>query len=80
MRDVKGLYRKVRSRLIAEFSGIYTPYEIPEHPNLVIQMGSSKLQGRLQQVVDKIIGNEILASTEWRQENTLNYERYSHSS
>jgi bifunctional enzyme CysN/CysC len=31
-RDVKGLYRKARAGEIAEFTGISSPYEVPEHP------------------------------------------------
>ena len=32
-RDVKGLYRKARAGEIAEFTGISSPYEVPEHPS-----------------------------------------------
>ena len=35
-RDVKGLYRKARAGEIAEFTGISSPYEPPEHPALAI--------------------------------------------
>lgn len=35
-RDVKGLYKKARAGLIAEFTGISAPYEAPENPDLVI--------------------------------------------
>lgn len=33
-RDVKGLYRKAREGLIAEFTGISSPYEPPLNPDL----------------------------------------------
>ena len=36
MRDVKGLYKKVRSGEIKHFTGIDDPYEIPENPELII--------------------------------------------
>lgn len=35
-RDPKGLYRRARAGLIADFTGISAPYEIPENPDLVI--------------------------------------------
>ena len=36
MRDVKGLYKKVRAGEIKHFTGIDDPYEIPENPELII--------------------------------------------
>ena len=33
-RDVKGLYRKARAGLIPNFTGIDSPYEAPEHPEV----------------------------------------------
>lgn len=35
-RDKKGLYAKARSGLLKNFTGIDDPYEVPEHPELVI--------------------------------------------
>lgn len=35
-RDPKGLYKKAKSGEIKEFTGISSPYEIPENPELVI--------------------------------------------
>ena len=35
-RDRKGLYAKARKGIIPEFTGISDPYEVPEHPELVI--------------------------------------------
>ena len=34
-RDVKGLYKKARAGEIPFFTGIDSPYEIPEHPELI---------------------------------------------
>jgi len=36
-RDVKGLYRKARSGEIKDFTGISSPYEAPEKPDIHIQ-------------------------------------------
>ena len=35
-RDVKGLYRKARENQIPNFTGISSPYEVPEQPELVV--------------------------------------------
>ena len=35
-RDIKGLYRQARSGKIKEFTGISSPYEVPEKPELVL--------------------------------------------
>lgn len=35
-RDPKGLYRKARRGEIRNFTGVDSPYEIPEHPELVV--------------------------------------------
>lgn len=36
-RDVKGLYRRARNQELREFTGISSPYEAPEHPELRIR-------------------------------------------
>jgi len=43
-RDVKGLYKKARKGEIPEFSGISSPFEIPEEPALIVQSGTCKLE------------------------------------
>lgn len=42
-RDPKGMYKKARAGLIAEFTGISSPYEEPTSPNLVINTSSSNV-------------------------------------
>ena len=39
-RDVKGLYAKARAGALANFTGIDSPYEAPEHPEILIQSGT----------------------------------------
>lgn len=36
-RDVKGLYKKARAGEISDFTGISSPFEIPEHPEIIIK-------------------------------------------
>lgn len=38
-RDVKGLYQRARAGLIAEFTGISSPYEMPENPEFRVNTG-----------------------------------------
>lgn len=50
-RDVKGLYAKARAGEIREFTGISSPYEEPQAPELILDTDS----GTLEQSVDRII-------------------------
>ncbi len=54
-RDVKGLYKKARAGEILEFTGISSPYEVPESPELTIKTGEQLLEECVQQVVARII-------------------------
>ncbi len=40
-RDVKGLYAKARAGELANFTGIDSPYEAPENPDIVVTHGTS---------------------------------------
>ena len=50
-RDPKGLYAKARSGAIKEFTGISSPYEAPESPELKIDSGSQELTESVQVVL-----------------------------
>jgi adenylyl-sulfate kinase len=50
-RDPKGLYRKVRSGNIAEFTGITAPYEEPSHPQLRIDTGCLPIEECVSQII-----------------------------
>ncbi len=45
-RDSKGLYKKARSGLIPNFTGVNAPYEKPETPNLTLEFGQTEKQMR----------------------------------
>jgi adenylylsulfate kinase len=51
-RDVKGMYRRARAGEIRDFTGISSPYEEPENPELAVDTGSMPLD----QCVDQVIG------------------------
>jgi len=50
-RDTKGLYAKARAGEIKEFTGISSPYEAPESPELRVDTGSQSLEQSVEQVL-----------------------------
>jgi adenylylsulfate kinase len=59
-RDTKGLYAKARAGEIKEFTGISSPYEEPEQPELRIDTGSQDLEGCVQQVLSYLEGAGVI--------------------
>ncbi|PZO80073.1 MAG: adenylyl-sulfate kinase [Mesorhizobium amorphae] len=51
-RDPKGLYRKARAGEIANFTGISSPYEAPEHAEIVLDTGAASAEACAEQVID----------------------------
>ena len=51
-RDVKGLYKKARAGLIREFTGITSPYEAPEAPELVLDTGRYSVRECVAKLLD----------------------------
>ena len=43
-RDVKGLYKKARAGEIKNYTGIDSPYEIPENPELIIDTDNQSIE------------------------------------
>jgi sulfate adenylyltransferase len=50
-RDPKGLYEKARKGKIKEFTGIDSPYEEPENPELIIETNKHSLEACTQQIL-----------------------------
>ena len=50
-RDTKGLYQKARAGDIKNFTGIDSPYEAPEKPELNVNTGQSSLNDCVEQVM-----------------------------
>ncbi|MDZ4201167.1 MAG: adenylyl-sulfate kinase [Gallionella sp.] len=57
-RDVKGLYKKARAGEIGQFTGISSPYDIPDRPELIIDTAGLSLDECVQQVVDVLSTGE----------------------
>jgi adenylylsulfate kinase len=51
-RDVKGLYARARTGEIPDFTGISSPYEVPEKPELVVSTGTASVEA----CVDRVLG------------------------
>lgn len=51
-RDVKGLYKKARAGEIKNFTGIDTPYEAPEDPDIHIQTENTKVDEAVQFIIN----------------------------
>lgn len=51
-RDVKGLYRRARAGEIKDFTGISSPYEAPDNPELRINTATLSLDASVEQVID----------------------------
>ena len=60
-RDVKGLYAQARQGALPNFTGISSPYEAPENPELVIETGSQSLQESITQVIDLLRKRSIIS-------------------
>jgi adenylylsulfate kinase len=59
-RDVKGLYKKARAGQIGEFTGVSSPYETPEKPELTVSSGSVELGVCVGQVVAEMVQRGII--------------------
>ena len=51
-RDVKGLYKRARTGEIKNYTGISSPYEAPEHPDLVLDTANDSVETNVEKVLD----------------------------
>ena len=58
-RDPKGLYKKARAGDIPEFTGISSPYEEPENPELVIDTGTKTIDDCVSEIVGYLKQQQI---------------------
>ena len=59
-RDPKGLYAKARAGVIKEFTGISSPYEAPEAPELRVDTGSQSLEESVASVISLLEEKGVL--------------------
>lgn len=53
-RDVKGLYKKARAGSLKNFTGIDSPYEAPEHPELRIDTMAMSAEAAADMIVERL--------------------------
>jgi adenylyl-sulfate kinase len=53
-RDVKGLYQKARRGEVKDFTGIDSPYESPENPDLIIDTQAKSVTECVQFILEKV--------------------------
>jgi len=61
-RDVKGLYQKARAGLIANYTGISSPYEAPEEPALLLDSGGTSLEECVERIMCLLQEKGIVSS------------------
>ena len=63
-RDVKGLYKRARAGEIKDFTGISSPYEEPENPELVVDTGHLSLEESVEKVLALLRERNVIDRTE----------------
>jgi len=59
-RDVKGLYKKARSGALKNFTGIDSPYEPPESPEIRIDTSESSAEQAADQIIEHLAAHHVL--------------------
>ncbi len=59
-RDIKGLYQKARQGEIKWFTGISSPYEVPLHPDLIVETGRDSLEDCVDRVMEFLAVREVI--------------------
>jgi adenylylsulfate kinase len=61
-RDVKGLYKKARAGEIPFFTGIGSPYEAPEQPELAVNTHEKTLEESVDSVIALLVRRGIISA------------------
>jgi len=59
-RDVKGLYKKARSGEIPEFTGVSSPYENPDKPELMLNTSTLSIEECLKRIISFISQRQVI--------------------
>ena len=60
-RDVKGLYKRARKGEIANYTGIDSPYEAPENPELIIDTDNQSLEESVSNILSFLESNGVIS-------------------
>lgn len=61
-RDPKGLYRKARAGLLPDFTGISSPYEAPEAPDVLVDSAASSVEQETTRLLAELERRGIVAA------------------
>ncbi len=75
-RDPKGLYQRARAGVIPKFTGISSPYEAPEHPDLRLNTSQLSLDACVRQFHDFIAQAELLRADGHGRPHAVQQERF----
>ena len=59
-RDPKGLYRKARAGLLPEFTGISSPYEVPETPDVLVDSAQASVEQEVARLLAELARRGIV--------------------
>ena len=59
-RDVKGLYKRARAGEIKNYTGIDSPYEVPDNPDLIVDTENQSLEDSVLAILSYLELNEII--------------------
>lgn len=59
-RDVKGLYQRARAGEIRDFTGISSPYEPPENPEIVVDTANLTLEESVERIIDYLRQQQLI--------------------
>jgi adenylylsulfate kinase len=62
-RDPKGLYRKARAGLLPEFTGIASPYEAPQAPDVVVDSAEDSVEQEVGRLLAELERRGIVADS-----------------
>lgn len=65
-RDVKGLYKRARAGEIKNFTGISSPYEAPDDPELLVDTGTLSLEESVSRVVELLRERGVIDRIDWQ--------------
>lgn len=57
-RDVKGLYKKARSGLLSNMTGLNSPYEAPERPDIELNCSDAHTTTSLAQILNLVLSDQ----------------------
>ncbi|MGG4265140.1 adenylyl-sulfate kinase [Peribacillus simplex] len=60
VRDPKGLYDKARKGIIKDFTGIDSPYEEPEKPEIILESDQYSIEECVEQIIDYLTSKRAI--------------------